>query len=209
LKPKKIYLIRHGQTNFNRMGIVQGGGIDSDLNETGRRQAQAFYNYYKDIPFDKIYISTLKRTMQSVQGFIDKGLPYEAHAGLNEINWGYREGIHITPEEDAYYYQVLNAWSTGDVTLQIEGGESPIDVQNRQKPVLDLILSRPEEETILVCMHGRAMRILLSLMLNYPLQCMDMFEHQNLCLYKLVYTGNLFTVETFNDIAHLKQLIDA
>jgi probable phosphoglycerate mutase len=207
LKPKKIYLIRHGQTNYNRMGIVQGGGIDSDLNETGRRQAQAFFEYYKDIPFDKVYTSGLKRTWQSVQGFIDKGIPWETHPGLNEINWGHREGTKITPEEDAYYYQVIDAWSKGDITLRIDGGESPQDVQNRQKPALDLILSRPEESTILICMHGRAMRVFLSFMLNYPLQCMDVFEHQNLCLYKLVYTGNMFSVESFNDVTHLKELL--
>lgn len=201
---KQIYLIRHGQTNYNRMGVVQGGGIDSDLNEFGNRQAQAFFSHYQEVPFDKVYTSTLKRSIQSVQQFIDKGIPWEKYAGLNEINWGYREGIRITPEEDAYYYRVISAWNSGQVDLKIEGGESPNDVQARQKPVLDLILSRPEEKTILICMHGRAMRILLCLMLNYPLHCMDMFEHQNLCLYKLIYTGNLFRAETFNDVTHVQ-----
>lgn len=189
------------------MGIVQGGGIDSDLNELGHRQAKAFFEHYHTIPFDKIYTSTLKRSIQSVQEFIDTGITWERHAGLNEINWGHREGMRITPEEDAYYYQVIDAWSTGEIELRIEGGESPMDVQRRQKPVLDLILSRPEEKTILICMHGRAMRMFLCLLLNYPLKCMDMFEHQNLCLYKLNYSGNMFTVESYNDTTHLREVI--
>ena len=41
---KDIYLIRHGETDYNRMGVVQGSGIDADLNELGNRQAQAFLN---------------------------------------------------------------------------------------------------------------------------------------------------------------------
>ena len=40
---KTIYLIRHGETDFNRQGIVQGSGVDSDLNELGLAQAEAFF----------------------------------------------------------------------------------------------------------------------------------------------------------------------
>ena len=50
---KTIYLIRHGETEFNRMGIVQGSGIDSDLNETGILQARAFFETYRHITFNK------------------------------------------------------------------------------------------------------------------------------------------------------------
>ncbi|HCZ37344.1 MAG TPA: histidine phosphatase family protein, partial [Cytophagales bacterium] len=67
---KKIYLIRHGQTDFNLKGIVQGSGVDSSLNAKGMAQAQAFFEMYKHIKFDKIYTSTLKRTRESVSGFI-------------------------------------------------------------------------------------------------------------------------------------------
>ncbi|HMR56571.1 MAG TPA: histidine phosphatase family protein, partial [Cyclobacteriaceae bacterium] len=66
---KKIYLIRHGQTDFNLKGIVQGSGVDSSLNDRGRAQAEAFYETYKNIAFDKIYTSALRRTRESVIGF--------------------------------------------------------------------------------------------------------------------------------------------
>jgi len=42
---KTIYFIRHGETEYNKLGIVQGSGVDSELNENGRAQAQAFYNH--------------------------------------------------------------------------------------------------------------------------------------------------------------------
>ena len=70
-------MIRHGETEYNRQGIVQGSGIDADLNETGRNQAEAFYQKYKDIPFDKVYTSALVRTHQTVEKFIEAGIPHE------------------------------------------------------------------------------------------------------------------------------------
>ena len=144
-----------------------------------------------------------KEASSPVQKFLNKGLPHEALSGLNEINWGNREGIEITPEEDAYYYNVINEWQQGNTSLRIEGGESPQDVNDRQKVALDHILAQENEERILICMHGRAMRVFLCQMLNYPLKSMDHFEHSNLCLYTLVYTGSMFMIENFNDTSHL------
>lgn len=206
LTSKKIYLIRHGQTDYNLKGIVQGSGIDSSLDETGMEQADAFYTAYQDIPFDKIYTSTLKRSIQSVAKFIKKGISHEAHAGLNEINWGYKEGLQITADEDAYYHWLLKQWQEDKTTLPIEGGESPHDVAMRQKPVLDIILNQQNEQTILICMHGRAIRILLCQLLNYPLYAMDVFEHKNLCLYELRYTGSMCKVEQYNNLDHLVKM---
>lgn len=203
---KKIYLIRHGQTDYNLQNIVQGSGVDTDLNERGRQQAQAFFDRYKDVPFQKVYTSALKRTHQSVKGFLELGLPHEQLAGLNEISWGTKEGHKVTPSEDEYYHYMLKQWQLGNTTLKIEGGESPEDVVKRMQPAVDHIMSRTDEQTILICMHGRAIRILMCLLLNYPLKSMDMFEHENLCLYLLNYTGSMFSVERYNDRDHLLSL---
>lgn len=200
---KKIYLIRHGQTDYNYQGIVQGSGVDTSLNDTGRKQADAFFQKYRDVPFDKIYISGLKRTLQSVDQFISSGIPYEKLPGLNEISWGIKEGQQITAEEDEYYHLMIREWQNGKTFLQIEGGESPEDVLRRIVPAVERIMARDEEETVLICMHGRAMRILLCHLFNYPLRSMDMFDHHNLGLYTLVYTGSLFRLELYNDISHL------
>ena len=89
---KTLYIVRHGQTDLNKRGIIQGRGMDTDLNDESRKQALAFFNAYKNVPFDKIYISKLKRTQQSIQRFIDLGIPYEKLAGLDELGWGIHEG---------------------------------------------------------------------------------------------------------------------
>jgi probable phosphoglycerate mutase len=200
---KKVYLIRHGQTDFNLKNIVQGSGVDTDLNAVGQSQAHAFFACYKNVPFNKIYTSALKRSKQSVQEFIDLGIAHDSLVGLNEISWGTKEGHRVTPQEDEYYHFMLQEWQKGRTSHRIEGGESPDDVVRRMKPAMDYIMDKPEEKTILICMHGRAIRILLCHLLNYPLRCMDMFEHQNLCLYVLNYSGSMFSVERYNDTAHL------
>lgn len=206
LQTKKIYLIRHGQTDFNLQNIVQGSGVDTDLNAQGQLQAQAFFDTYQDVTFDKVYTSVLKRTHQSVKGFLEKGLPTEALAGLNEISWGTKEGQPVTPDEDEYYHYMLKQWQLGNTSLRIENGESPEDVIERMKPAVDHIMAQENEKTILICMHGRAIRILMCHLLNYPLKSMDMFEHQNLCLYLLNYTGSVFSVERYCDTRHLDLL---
>ena len=172
----------------------------------GRAQARAFFDKYKDVGFDKVYTSALKRTRESVQDFIAGGIPPEPLSGLNEISWGSKEGQRITPEEDAYYHWMLKEWQRGNTSERITGGESPNDVVLRQRPALDYIMSKDDEKTILVCMHGRAMRILLCELLNYPLKSMDMFEHHNLCLYQLDFTGSMYAIKKHNDKTHLDVL---
>lgn len=202
---KTIYLIRHGETDYNRRGVVQGSGIDSDLNEVGHAQAEAFFEAYQHVPFDKIYTSKLRRTVQSVQPFIDSGIPFEQLAGLNEISWGNQEGKMPDYQNDDYYKNLIKNWQNGNTSLKTDNGESPEDVMRRQKEAFVHILSKTEEETILVAMHGRAIRILLAWITRQPLSQMDTFEHSNLCLYKLTYSyeKGTFEIEVSNDTTHL------
>ena len=202
---KQLYIIRHGQTDYNLQGIVQGSGVNSSLNETGRKQAEAFYRKYNRIPFQRIYTSALKRTHETVHPFINRNIPHTQLAGLNEINWGRHEGMRPTPDEKAYYNGVISSWRSGEVNRAVDKGESPVAVQQRQAIALEKILTDPEE-LALICMHGRAMRIFLCLMLDIPLKEMDSFEHTNLCLYVLEHNSNTFKLKVRNDTDHLLHL---
>jgi len=204
---KQIYIIRHGETELNRQGIVQGRGINSDLNDTGRTQAEAFYQKYKDVSFDKIYTSYLKRTWQTVQRFIDSGLPWEKVSGLDELAWGVWEGKPNTEESREAFREMLETWQNGDYSAHFEGGESVQDVYDRLKAPMNLLASRPEEETVLVCMHGRAMRVFLCLLLGMPLKQMTEFPHQNTVLYKMGFENGKFSVLEFNSAIHLDGLV--
>ena len=201
---KEIYIVRHGQTDLNKRGIVQGRGMDTNLNDEGRKQAGQFFEAYKDVPFDKIYISALRRTQQSIQQFIDLGIPYEKLSGLDELAWGIHEGQPATTENKAAFLQLMRDWMDGKLDSKFEGGESPNEVKARQQEALKVIMSNPEEKTVLICMHGRAMRLLLCLLTERPLTEMDSFPHQNLVLYKVNYDGKKFEITDFNNANHLK-----
>jgi probable phosphoglycerate mutase len=201
---KTLYIVRHGQTELNRLGVVQGRGMDTDLNDEGRTQAQLFFEAYNTVSFDKIYISALKRTQQSIQPFIDTGLPYQKLSGLDELAWGIHEGQPSTTENKAAFLQLMRNWLDGNLDSKFEGGESPNEVEIRQREALSVIMSHPEEKTVLICMHGRAMRLLLCILSGKPLSEMDTFPHQNLVLYKVVYDGDKFEIVDFNNSEHLK-----
>jgi probable phosphoglycerate mutase len=200
---KMLYIIRHGQTEFNRLGMVQGSGVDSELNEVGKKQAKAFYEAYRHIPFKKIYTSQLKRTHQSVSHFIEKGIAWTQLTGLNEISWGHKEGRPLLASDDDQFKQMVNGWRRGDLWMKVPGGESPLEVMERQKAAVRLMMSYENEDCVLICMHGRAMRILLTWLTGRPLEQMDIFPHQNLCLYVLRYENKRFEIEIENDVKHL------
>lgn len=208
MNTKTIYLIRHGQTDYNKRGVVQGSGIDSSLNELGRSQADAFFQSYENESFDKIYTSALKRTHQSVTGFLNKGLPHQILKGLNEISWGEKEGRVPNAQDDQFYNDLIRSWKSGTTSSKIKGGESPEEVMARQKIAFDEILANKSETQILIAMHGRALRILLAHLLGYPLSEMDRFGHENLCLYILQYDYHQqkFSLVKENDISHLDLL---
>jgi phosphoserine phosphatase len=201
---KTFYIVRHGQTDLNKQGIVQGRGRNTDLNEEGRQQAQLFYRAYKHVPFDKIYISELKRTQQSIQPFIDGGIPYEKLSGLDELAWGVLEGQPSTPENKAAFMKLMRDWLDGNLDSKFEKGESPNEVKTRQLEALQTIMSHPEEKTVLICMHGRALRLFLCILLNIPLTEMEKFPHQNLVLYKVTWDGEKYEIVDFNNAQHLK-----
>ncbi len=207
---KRIYLIRHGETEYNKIGKVQGCSVDAPLNNIGQAQARAFYDAYQHISFDKIYTSGLKRTNQTVENFKQSGVPIEQHAGLNEINWGDFEGLKVSATQKNYYQNLLKEWRSGNTHIPIKGGESPQDVATRQQPVIHTIFQRPDEANILVCMHGRAMRIFISQLMKEPLYNMDQFRHTNVALYLLAYNDHEIPhLEKVNCTNHLQSLESA
>lgn len=182
--------------------MVQGRGINASLNDTGRAQALKVSDALKDILFDQIYASALVRTHETVKEFCDKGIPMKALSGFDEISWGNQEGVQATTAERTFYANTVEEWGKGNLDVNVGGGETPIEVMHRQKDAFQEVLDS-DAESILICMHGRAMRILLCWLLNYPLNYMDGFPHQNCAYYKLEYRKGSFFVANFNEVNHL------
>lgn len=200
-----IYLIRHGETDYNRQMIVQGSGVNSSLNDTGRLQAEAFYTAYKTISFDVVLTSGLKRTHETVNQFIEDGIKWEQFSDINEIGWGVHEGKKGREGMRADYARVTNAWKNGDYTARVEEGESAVEMKERLQRFVDQLKQR-KEETILICSHGRAMRALVCVMMNEPLSEMDKYKHANTGLYQFEFDGQAFSLVKENSTDHLGEI---
>lgn len=206
MKKKTFYIIRHGQTDLNLRGIVQGRGVNSPLNENGIKQANAFYDVYKNVEFDKVYTSTLLRTHQTVAQFVEAGIPTEQLEGLDEISWGIYEGKEQDETIMSGFAKVVESWRNNELDLAIELGESPNQLVERQKIAFSYMIEQENEDTVLVCMHGRALRILLCHLTDVPVNLMDDFPHTNTSLYVLEYEDGKFSIVDHYNTRHLEGL---
>ena len=198
----ELWLVRHGETDFNKQGIVQGRGVNSSLNQKGRNQALKFYNKYQNEKFEKIYTSSLIRTHESVAPFLEAGTEWYQTENLDEISWGIHEGQKSGSTSYRIFRELVSSWKQGAIHSSIENGESPVDVQLRLRKFIEL-LEQENHKKVLICSHGRSMRVLLCTLLNEPLEEMDKYPHHNLCLYRIQRDAHNYSINVFNDISHL------
>ena len=205
MQPKTIFIVRHGETDFNRQRIIQGSGVDSSINKTGKLQSQAFYDKYKTVGFDVVITSALRRTHETMEPFIQNGLPWEQFSEINEIGWGNHEGKKGTPELIEQYKEVIKQWQVGNYHASMESGESAHQMHSRLHSFVEHIKTRPEQ-TLLVCSHGRAMRCLMCILKSQHLREMENYHHANTGLYKVIYQNGQFEFELTNDTSHLDEI---
>lgn len=196
----KLYIIRHAETEYNRKGIIQGSEVDSDINDVGESQANSFYEYYKNINFDKIYVSDLKRTFQTIRRFTEKGSSYEKLKEFNEISWGVNQGKSDDLED---YARLIDTWLAGNLDNKFEEGESPNEMSVRLVKGFNKVLD-DDHDTVLLCIHGRALRILLSKIIDNDLTKMDKYVHSNTGLYILEYKNGKYEILGRNLRNHLE-----
>ncbi|MBI2743233.1 MAG: histidine phosphatase family protein [Chlamydiales bacterium] len=89
---KRIYLIRHGETEWTQTGQHTGSTADIPLNENGKREAAALKRHLQPIVFSNIYVSPLKRALETCKlaGFENRA---EIDSDLVEWNYGDYEGL--------------------------------------------------------------------------------------------------------------------
>jgi len=203
-----IYILRHGETEFNRLGIVQGSGVDTDLNETGQAQARAFFEAYQDLDFQLIVTSKLRRTHQTVQMFIDQHIPWIQTPDINEISWGAHEGIPSTPESIEMYKNTIAHWQSGNLDAALPMGESANQLVRRVSRFVEWLKTRPEQR-IVVATHGRTLRCLVTLLKGVGPASMEGMPHANTGCYVVRYENGQFTFDLENDVRHLQPLSTA
>ena len=205
---KSFFFIRHGQTDYNKKHIVQGSGVDSELNDMGLMQARQFYDYYKDEGFELVISSKLKRSIQTVQPFVEElGVDYEAHADINEISWGVHEGKSGNLQMKQAYDDMIAQWQNGNYDARLEGAESAQELADRCNRFINYIKTLSQEK-ILICSHGRTLRCLLCLMKGQHLREMENYGHHNVGLFQVEYGEGVFQFLLENDVSHRKPIED-
>ncbi|OAV45862.1 histidine phosphatase family protein [Lewinella sp. 4G2] len=200
---KTVYIVRHGQTDYNLKGIVQGSGVDASLNDTGRRQGQLLYEKYRDVPLEVVLTSALKRTWETVAPFIESGIPHEKHAEINEMSWGSHEGKKGTPESIQEYREIKDGWGYGRIDGRIGGGESAREMGERLQTFIDHLPNR-DEDLLLICSHGRAMCGLVTLMMGRKIDRMNELVHSNTGVWRgTLQTDGTWLFDLQNDRSHL------
>ena len=93
---KRLYIVRHGETEYNAKGICQGQKLDVGLTETGRQQAKIAAAKLEDFPVGALYTSPMRRAFETAQ-IIGRHLHLkpQIHTGLIEGNFGIAEGVSM------------------------------------------------------------------------------------------------------------------
>lgn len=165
MKPVRIYLTRHGQTNYNLEERMQGR-IDAELNEEGVKQAEALAKRIQNDPIDHIYASPLVRahkTAQVINAHHNIGLTLDDR--LKEMGFGSWEGHVIAEIKEKHSERAFHFWKQPEKYVPIDG-ESFESVQSRVKSFLSDIARKHSGQTVLVVCHGMLIRNMLSVLKN-------------------------------------------
>jgi len=180
---------------------MQGRSIDLSLNNTGKNQAESFYKMYSHIPFEVVITSELKRSRETVRSFFDNS-PHIIDQRITEISWGANEGKPIDKAVTLRFKKMIEEWANGNLDYSIPGGETGTSLSKRLQSFIDDLKKR-NEEYILVCTHGRALKMLVTKMLKQPVSAMEKYKHANTGLYLFRQEGDDFVLLKENDTSHL------
>lgn len=193
----KLYLVRHGETDFNKTLRFQGQ-TDVPLNEKGKEQAQKMATYFRNIPLTAIYSSSLQRAYSTAEilGSVKNLAPVKVDS-FREINFGQWEGGHSTVIKEQYG-SVWQDFFKNPAIAKAPGGESMGDLQNRAFPALQKILASHPEGDVAVVAHGGIIRVLMCSMLGLDVNRTWHLHVANAATTCFYYWGDSYTLEYAN-----------
>jgi probable phosphoglycerate mutase len=203
---KHFFIIRHGETELNKLRLLQGRGINASVNKVGRSQAHAIAKALSIYPIQKIVTSSLIRTQESAAPLAEiKSINIESWKELDEMSFGDLEGKSFNNVLDQLKF-LQNEWSFGNTKIPVPGGESPEDVYERAGKKIREIAENSSETHIAVFIHGRLIRILLSEILGLGLKNMQQIQHENGAINHLIWENGVFKTVQLNIVNHLHHL---
>ncbi|XP_023277010.1 probable fructose-2,6-bisphosphatase TIGAR A [Seriola lalandi dorsalis] len=141
-----LTLVRHGETQYNKEGLLQGQAIDSPLSETGLQQAEAAGQYLKDVKFSNVFVSDMLRARQTAETIMKhnsscSGLQMACEPLLKEISFGIAEGGRVQDVKD-----MAKAAGQSFPGFTPPKGETQEQVKERVKEFMEKMLQRIGDE---------------------------------------------------------------
>lgn len=168
----RLYMMRHGETDWNKEKRLQGQS-DIELNEFGRKLAYKTRDGLKDVKFDLVITSPLKRAKETAGIVIgDRKIPVVEDARIQEMRFGIYEGMcckgegfNIPDEKFKYFFTAPEAYKAP------EGGESFEVFCQRIEAFLQELYQKEayQNSTILISVHGAVLCAMLRSMKQEPL----------------------------------------
>jgi probable phosphoglycerate mutase len=210
--PTDIILIRHGETEWNKLGRLQGH-LDIDLSELGRGQAALLAarlatEQALGMRFDACYSSDLSRARHTAEPVAHAlGLPLHILPQLRERNYGVFQH-HDKAQISALFPDAYRSWQTHDPLFAPDGGESMQTFYQRVNQALDLLVRQHAGQRILCVAHGGVLDCAYRHALQLPLQRPRAHALLNASINRLRYDAGGVQVLEWADIAHLESSAD-
>ncbi|OZI30867.1 histidine phosphatase family protein [Bordetella genomosp. 10] len=203
----EIWLIRHGETTWNRARRLQGWK-DIPLNEEGVSQAAKLARRLtRDAqagPFEAIYSSDLQRAHDTAQAAADLlQLRVRPEPGLRERCYGVLEGLAMD-ELEQHQPEAAAVWRSREPDRQLEGGESLRQFRDRVVTTMEDVVTRHPAARVLLFAHGGVLDIAWRHAHGIPLTHPRDAVLLNTAVNRLSYTDGRWHVMGWGDISHIK-----
>ena len=198
-----LILVRHGETDWNRLGICQGFS-DIELNENGRRQIKQLASSLKCQSISAVYSSDLKRASDTAMAIAEyHNLEVRFDPDLREMNQGNLEGLTFIQIRERYG-ELLKEWRENTDLVRLPGGESLKEVQERAWRAVARICSRHDkEENIVTTSHNLTIISLLCKLTGVGLNEFVKFKLQAASKSVILFRNGHHRLVVLNDITHL------
>ena len=203
----KLYIIRHGQTAWNKEEVFRGTK-DIPLNEVGLKEANALGAYLESTPFDALYTSPLSRARQTAQAVADAvGLTPVVEPNLIDLDFGAWQGVSHKEVKEKYP-DLYQTWVSEPAQARFPGGESLNDVLNRIRTLLTMLLEKHPNGTVAVFTHRVVCKVLICHLLGLELDHFWQIEQSTACLNRFRYSAKReqWICEVLNSQCHLEAL---
>jgi alpha-ribazole phosphatase/probable phosphoglycerate mutase len=198
----KLYIVRHGETEWNSQGRVQGH-TDIPLSEAGRQQAQYTAERLKNVNFDIAYSSDLSRTSETAEIILGKrNIQVNTLTSLREYNKGVFEGLTVEEYSQRYPDQ-YDASLINDLDFAPESGESIRDVSERMSEFGTFVKSQHLNDDVLIVGHGGALRSLVADLLSLPIETAWKLVTGNCSLTIIHMYPDNSVLHLYNDTSHI------